>query len=311
MTINGGIFYAGATAYWGKTALVTTLVSANQLTAAVPASLIAAAGTAEVTVKTTPGTSAGAAFTVYGPPVINSISPATAGPGDTIVINGNNFGTQQGTGYLQFVDNQVSWGAPGDVAVFKIVNWTNIQISFLVPTKDPNGYQVTPGTTATVAVTNSGGLTSGQKDLPLHSAVTWPVSINTGATTIGTTGNGFMQTTVSIDQAGSLTANPQVWDNSPLGILTGFSGAVAVRLYDTFGNIINTYSAGPFGVEGGQNNTNPWTETLTAAMCAQLYSIAVVNFFDPQNTGLAGITSWIENNGPALLAVASAVVALV
>lgn len=241
--------------------------------------------------------------------MISSINPTTAGPGDTIVINGQNFGAQQGSGYILFADNQVNWGGPGDVAAFHIVHWSDTQISFQVPTKDSNGYQITPGTTATVTVTNSGALTSSQQSLSLHSAVSWPVNANSGVTTIGTTGNGFMQTTVSIDQQGNLTANTQVWDTSNLGFLTGFSGAAAVRVYDTFGNVINTFSAGPFGAQGGQNNPNPWKATLSASECAEIYSISVVNFYDAQDANaINNIASWIESNGTSLAGAATAIV---
>ncbi len=244
-------------------------------------------------------------------PVISSINPTTAGPGDTIVIDGQNFGAQQGAGCILFADNGVNWGQPGDLAAFQIVHWSDTQISFIVPTKDSHGYQVTPGTSATVTVTNSSKLTSSQQNLALHSAVKWPVSANSGVTTIGTTGNGFMQTAVTIDQAGNLTANTQVWDTSSWGPLTGFHGACVVRLYDTFGNVIGTFPAGPYGVEGGQNNPNAWSATLTPAACAELYSISIVNFYDPQYNVPGEITTWIENNASSLATAAKAIVAAV
>lgn len=76
MTINGTNFVPGATAQWGTTLLTTTYVSATQLTAAVPANLIATMGLAIVTVTTTGGTSPGAAFTISpGPPTITSLTP--------------------------------------------------------------------------------------------------------------------------------------------------------------------------------------------------------------------------------------------
>jgi pimeloyl-ACP methyl ester carboxylesterase len=67
LTINGTTFDSGATALWGSTALKTTYVSANQLTASVPADLITTAGTASVTVTTSGGTSAAATFTIVQP----------------------------------------------------------------------------------------------------------------------------------------------------------------------------------------------------------------------------------------------------
>jgi hypothetical protein len=56
MTINGTNFAAKAVVNWNGAAQTTTYVSGNQLTAAIPASLIANHGTVQVTV-TNPATS--------------------------------------------------------------------------------------------------------------------------------------------------------------------------------------------------------------------------------------------------------------
>ncbi len=66
LTVNGTNFVSGATVNWGSTALATTFVSASQLTAAVPAGLIATVGVASVTVTTSGDTSNPLAFTVQG-----------------------------------------------------------------------------------------------------------------------------------------------------------------------------------------------------------------------------------------------------
>jgi sugar lactone lactonase YvrE len=78
LTIYGTNFASGAVATWGTSALTTTYVSATTLTAAVPSSLIAAAGTAEVTVTSNGGTSVGSTFTINAPTVVVTISPSTA-----------------------------------------------------------------------------------------------------------------------------------------------------------------------------------------------------------------------------------------
>ena len=65
LTVNGQGFVAGAAVEWNGSALTTTFVSAAQLTAAVGANLIAAAGTASVTVVSPGGAaSAPATFTI-------------------------------------------------------------------------------------------------------------------------------------------------------------------------------------------------------------------------------------------------------
>lgn len=61
MTVNGSSFSSKATVNFNGAALTSTFVTANQLTATVPATAIATSGTAQVTV-TNPGTSGG----IYG-----------------------------------------------------------------------------------------------------------------------------------------------------------------------------------------------------------------------------------------------------
>jgi hypothetical protein len=82
---------------WNTTALTTTFVSAAQLTAAAPATLIAAAGTATVTVLSGNVTTGGVPFTINAPaPAIASLTPNSAAAGGaafTLTVNGSNFVT--------------------------------------------------------------------------------------------------------------------------------------------------------------------------------------------------------------------------
>ncbi|MDO7846023.1 DUF4394 domain-containing protein [Hymenobacter sp. M29] len=98
LTVNGTGFVTGSTVTFNGTTLTTTYVSASQLTAAVPASAIASAGTYNVTVTSpTPGggTSNAVTFTVNNPaPVIANLSPASVTAGaaaQTLTVNGTGF----------------------------------------------------------------------------------------------------------------------------------------------------------------------------------------------------------------------------
>jgi len=95
MTINGRNFFPLATARWGSAPLVTTYVSATQITAAVPANMVAASGRAFVTVSTAGGTSPAAALAITQPaPSITSLSPGSVvagGPALALTIYGTNF----------------------------------------------------------------------------------------------------------------------------------------------------------------------------------------------------------------------------
>jgi hypothetical protein len=87
LTVNGSNFVSGAVAKWGTTSLTTTFVNAGQVTAAVPASLIAAAGTPSVTVTTPSGTSAGSTFTINPaqPPAVYLLTP-NSGSGPSVIM---------------------------------------------------------------------------------------------------------------------------------------------------------------------------------------------------------------------------------
>src|SRR5205807_3903991 len=80
LTVNGTNFVSTSTVNWNGAALTTTFGSSTQLTAAVPASLIANAGTASITVvnPTCPGaTSTAVTLTIANMPVITSPLTAT------------------------------------------------------------------------------------------------------------------------------------------------------------------------------------------------------------------------------------------
>lgn len=90
LTVSGTGFSTaspgGSVVYWGETALTTTRDSAVQLTARVPAALIAEPGTVSVTVRNGSGaiaeTSAPVQYSVLTPvPSVTSLSPDTAIPG--------------------------------------------------------------------------------------------------------------------------------------------------------------------------------------------------------------------------------------
>jgi hypothetical protein len=88
LTVNGSSFISSSTVRWNGADRTTTFVSSTQLTAAISASDIAAAGSASVTVfNPTPGggTSAAMTFTITAPTpiaILTSQLPDTTGGGD-------------------------------------------------------------------------------------------------------------------------------------------------------------------------------------------------------------------------------------
>ncbi len=97
LTVNGTRFLTGATVQWNGSALTTTLVSDSQLTAVVPANLIASTGVASITVTNSNGDLSNAVnFTITAQSQfsISSLSPASAvagGAAFTLTIAGTNF----------------------------------------------------------------------------------------------------------------------------------------------------------------------------------------------------------------------------
>jgi hypothetical protein len=101
LTVTGTNFITTSKVRWNDADRTTTYVSSTQLTAAIPATDIAAAGTASVTVfNPTPGggTSSVQILTIKAAsnpvPTLTSISPISApagGPAFTLTVTGSNF----------------------------------------------------------------------------------------------------------------------------------------------------------------------------------------------------------------------------
>ena len=95
-------------------------------------------------------------------PVAASLSPATAGAGQQVTINGSGFGATQGAVVL--TDDGATWGAPGGANPLQIDSWSDTSVTFTVPS--PSGStHVDPGSNASVEVMTSAGATSDQADL--------------------------------------------------------------------------------------------------------------------------------------------------
>ncbi|MBI3423366.1 MAG: hypothetical protein HY011_10540 [Acidobacteria bacterium] len=96
LTVNGSGFVNGSVVRWNNSERVTTFVSSTQLTAQIPASDIANAGNANVTVFSPApggGTSGAQGFTITTGATINSIVPdqvIAGGPGFILTVIGSN-----------------------------------------------------------------------------------------------------------------------------------------------------------------------------------------------------------------------------
>ena len=234
ITVTGTGFVSGAVVQFGGTNLTTTFSSSTQLTATVPASAIAAAGTVQVTVSNPGGAvSNSATFTVNNPPpTITTLNPNSATAGGAAFTM-----TVTGTGYISGA--VVKFGATSLTTTFS----SSTQLSAAVPASS-----ITTAGTASVTVVNpSGGGTSNAVTFTINSSSSDPCGGTGGATlqrinvnligpgvgvgknimltAIGTFSDGTTQPVVCPVSWSS--ANPSIASVDPSsGVVTGVAGGV-------------------------------------------------------------------------------------
>lgn len=87
LILNGANFTPGSILIWDETPMTANFKSAEQLTAVIPASLIASAGTASVAVISSGGVSSRAALTINPPPTFSSPGAASAAAGNGSAVS--------------------------------------------------------------------------------------------------------------------------------------------------------------------------------------------------------------------------------
>jgi hypothetical protein len=195
LTVDGSGFVSSSVVRWNGTDRVTTYVSATRLTAAIPASDIAAVGTAQVTVYSPApggGISPALTFTVSGnpSPALTGITPSTAAAGDpafTLTVDGNGF----------VAGSIVRWNGVDRTTTY--VSATRLTAA--IPASDiaaPGTGQVTVyspapggGTTTALAFTVSGNPAPGISGLTPSTA-----AAGSAAFTLTVDGSGFVSSSV-------------------------------------------------------------------------------------------------------------------
>jgi uncharacterized repeat protein (TIGR01451 family) len=270
LTVHGDNFVAGSVVRWNGANRPTTFVSSSELAAAIPASDIAAGGTASVTVfNAAPGggLSNALTFTINNPlPEITSLSPDTAiagRPNLTLTVNGASF----------VGSSQVTWNGSPLATTFVNSN----QLTAVAPAASLNA----PGS-ANVAVANPGpgGGSSAELDFTI---VALGISLAENPTTVVVNGSGTMTVTIDQQQAADRLVTLEVGDPALLA-------APAVVLFPA-----GSLSAG-FSVSsvGGAGETTV-TATLPAAQGGQSAPATV----EIVEVAVAGLTA--ENSSPTTL----------
>jgi uncharacterized protein (TIGR03437 family) len=158
LTVTGTGFNANSKVQWNGTALATTLASGTQLTAAVPANLIAGAGTVSITVAGDSGVSNAVSLTITGggpatsaAGIVNAASSAPAiAPGTLISIYGSNLAGANASAQQIPLDTTL-----GGTSVS--INGTAIPLLFVSPGQinAQVPYEVNPGTAKLVVQAGS------------------------------------------------------------------------------------------------------------------------------------------------------------
>jgi hypothetical protein len=168
LTITGTNLPTGALVQWNRQSLTTTVVSATQITASVPASLMATAGQASITVVTTDSVSSNAlTFTVNPAPAITALGPSSASLGGA-AFNLTVTGTSLTSGSV------VKW------------NGQNLNTTFVSSTQltaqVPAGLLASAGN-ATVGVTTADGVSSNTLRFTINLPPLTGVSVTAPAST--------------------------------------------------------------------------------------------------------------------------------
>jgi hypothetical protein len=242
LIVTGLQFITTSTVYWNGNALKTTYdTNTEQLTAAVPASLLTLAGNQTIAVVNPPpggGTSSTLTFFVDPPanpvPVISSLSPASAAPGGpafNLTIAGTGFvstTTANWNGQALAIVSQTSTQIVAGVAAANIANAGTAQVTVSTPT--PGGgtsnsetFQITttPTSAFPILVSESapGGAADGRSDFPRVDSAADFVAFFSQATNLidsGAHGNVFVRGTC-VGEAPSCVARTSAVDIAPDG----------------------------------------------------------------------------------------------
>jgi hypothetical protein len=238
LTVNSSGFSPGDTVEWNGAALTTTFVSATQLSASVPATLIAQLGTASINVLSNDLLSNTLPFTIGVGSTVLGLRPSSAtagGPAFTLTVTGNAFA--QGA--------VVNWNGSALATSFV----TNAQLTASVPAN-----LMTTAGTATITVL-SGGVTSNGLPFTINPA---PVITGLSPSSVIAGASGF---SLTINGSGFTSAAVAFWNGSQLP--TTFVGATQLTALVP-SNLLTVGGVATITVVVGGATSNNATFTINA-----------------------------------------------
>jgi uncharacterized protein (TIGR03437 family) len=264
LTLNGSGFVNGSTAEWSGSALTTNYMSGNQLTASVPASLIANAGSASVAVVNPGGAQSGSLPFAINPatPSVSSLSPSSAttgGGGFTLTVIGSGF----------LIGSFVQWNGSALTTSYMNAN----QLTASVPAN-----LIANAGNASVSVLNPGGASSSA--LPFTITAATP-SLSSLAPNSATAGGGGL--TLTVNGSGFLNGSAVEWNGSPL--TTSYVDASRLTASVAAASIASVGTANVVVVNPGGIQSNALTFTIVAAGSSSL-SITSASPLPPGTVGI-------------------------
>jgi uncharacterized protein (TIGR03437 family) len=276
LTVNGSSFVSGATVMWNGSAVSTTFVGGNQLTASVSAGLIASQGTASVTVQNPGGATSNAlTFTINsnqsGAASLSSLSPNSATAGGaafTLTVNGSGF----------LSGATVQWN--GSALSTSFIGGSQLTASVSAALIASQG-------TASVTVQNPGGATSNALAFTINSNQSVESSLSSlRPSSVAAGASAF---TLTVNGSGFLSGATLLWNGSPL--FANFSGN-QVTAYVT-ANLIASQGSVSISVRNPDGTTS---NTLSFTIGAPTPSISALTP-NSATAGGPGFTLTINGSG--------------
>jgi len=307
LTVDGSNFVSASTVNWNGAALSTTYVSPTQLSAAVPASDLAAAGSTSITVSSpTPGggTSGGSTFTINSAnpvPAISSLAPAsTAAGGAAFKV------TVGGSGFV--ASSTVKWNGTA-------LSTTYVSDASLTASVPASGIASSGSASVTVASPAPGGGTSSGSTFTVTSANPLP-AISSLAPTSASAGSAAFKMTV--DGSNFLSTSTVNWNGTalPTAYVSASQLIASVPASDIASAGSESITVANPAPGGGTSAAVPFTaSTSTGTVPGAPTNVTVtpwpytglISFTPPANSGASPITSytvtavgasWIHGTGP-------------
>ncbi|AFL89173.1 WD40-like beta propeller repeat protein [Terriglobus roseus DSM 18391] len=260
LTVTGSGFVSGSAVQWNGSGRTTTYTSPTQLSAAIAASDVAAAGTAQIVIANPDGQKSSAStFTVNATlplPTVTTLSPASAAAGSsgfTLTVNG--------TGYRQ--GSQVVWNG-SRIVTTTVVSAT--QVTAVIPAS----FLATPGSAAVAVANTDTGDTSSTLAFTITSARPVLTSLSPATATAGSAA-----VTLTVNGTGFISGATVAWAGSarPTTFVSPTQLSAAVPASDLASAGLTNVDV----VQAGVRSTNqlPFTVVATAPSLASLSPTSV------------------------------------